>query len=268
MNFKLCPGDPLVDTLRTVFKANIIRIPRNRIQPLTVLARKGKQLQVLGQLQEMLADEEPLDLQPEQAPVSPIEGNRSSAVDFGFGVKILEGYLKGFGMPAAGVSQAFSKVKSVRFGFEAMQEVFISPLHIGRKLTDRKINMRNPALQVFLQDEDYELLIVDTVYASQSFTLHLEGETSNDLKIDLPSLEGVVTAEDVGTKMQWKNERVLEFKGPEMLSFAFSCVRMYLDKEGACISAINPHKDYMVLERTMPEKQTLGEEPAMIDLED
>lgn len=266
-NFKLCPGDPLVNTLRSVFKANIIRIPRKRVQPLTVMARKGRNVKVLGDLQALLLDDKPLNLSVLQEPMSPIEGNRSQQVDFGFGVKILEGYLSAFGLPAGGVTQAFSKVKSVSFGFEAMQEVYVDPLRIGRELTERQIDVKNPALNVFSKDDDYELLVVDTVYASNAFSLHFDGQTTNDLEVDVPALEGLLELSDVKLKVDLKNKRAIEFKGKDMMSFAFTCVRMYLDWEKSCILAIDPHSDYVMLEKSALERPVVAEEPEMLDLE-
>src|SRR5436189_4508932 len=55
----LCSGDPVVDTLRDVFDANILRIPEERFQPLTVLAAHGETVSFRGALAPLIAGAAP-----------------------------------------------------------------------------------------------------------------------------------------------------------------------------------------------------------------
>ena len=54
---KLCDNDPLVKTLREVFRANIIRIPEEKIRPLCVVAARDGKLAYRGRLADLIPGE-------------------------------------------------------------------------------------------------------------------------------------------------------------------------------------------------------------------
>ncbi len=56
--FKLCSDDQLVNTLQRVFKANIVRIPETRIQPLCVIALTPGEPHFWGYLPELVEGNE------------------------------------------------------------------------------------------------------------------------------------------------------------------------------------------------------------------
>src|SRR6266576_3515499 len=100
---QLC-DDPLIKTLRQVFGANIVKIPEERIQPLSTIVKNGSSLFYQGNLAPLLTQDVPeLAAVPVKiARMSDVSGKRSRNVSIEIGFEILDGFLRGFGIPSAG----------------------------------------------------------------------------------------------------------------------------------------------------------------------
>src|SRR4051794_29788685 len=167
--FGLCePGrsDPLVDTLRDTFDANIVRVPEARIQPLRVLAARDGKTTYQGKLTELLKGTAPDELtsaKPANDAMANVSGKKSSKVEVGLGLEILGGFLSGFGVPSAGIAAKFGGAKEVSFTFGSVSRRYVDPSFIGRALNGQAVDPDNPVGAIFFGDEPWHLIVVDSV---------------------------------------------------------------------------------------------------------
>ena len=230
--FGLCEGDPVVSTLRDVFGANIVRVPERRIQPLSVVAGRGDKSAFRGKLAELLVGKSPIALTPTPSPMTSVTGKRSREVNVDFGLDILSSVLKGFNIPSTGVELAFEGATEVSFAFGGVTRQFIDKGELGSALQGKRLDRTQPAAALFFGDDPWELLIIDSAITSDNFTIAVEQTRSTNFKINIGLIQQIVDKADVGVAVSVAADRVLTFKGPEALTFAFTCVPLHLDGQG------------------------------------
>jgi len=237
---RLCDDDPLLDSLRDLFDATPLRTPEDRIQPLTLLSRKGHQARFLGNVEHAIdAFKSPPTKSGSMAELS---GKQSRSVDAKLGINILSGFLSGFGVEAAGVASinfALQDAVSVKFSFGQLERSYVDLVQLGREVAGRHLQRNNPALEIFLGDDSrHDLLIVDSVLRSGTFTLSVEATLTSKLSIDGPTVKNAI--EGTGNfRSVDASDRAITFSGKKKLPFAFSCAQIELTTGGR-IAGLTP----------------------------
>jgi hypothetical protein len=276
----LCP-DPLIKTLREVFGANIIRVPEERIQPLCVIASKENRSKFRGALAPLVSGQPELvfsstDIISSQ--MADVSGRRSRKVSLDLGLQILDGFLQGFGIPSAGISSKFEGASEVSFSFKNVKRYYVDNNWLGRMLSGRIIDKNNPAAEIFFRDDPYSFLVIDSVITSSDFSISVEKTSNKDFKIDVPVIQTLVAQASAEVKVSTSSGYDLIFQGTKNLSFAFSCVQLYLNQTGK-ITSMPPEFD-IVLERNLlpstaghellyaPDRILLSEQPCLLSWEE
>jgi hypothetical protein len=228
----LCNDDPLLEAARELFDATPLRTPEERVQPLMLLSRHGKDARVLGNLEHGVQG---LVLPLVRAgKLGEFSGKQSRKTDAGLGLKLLAGFLAGFGVPATGVAavnSALEGVRTIAFSFGDLERRYIDVVELGQRLAGKRVDANNPTLRPFLKGAPSDLLIIDSVLRSGSFTLRIEGSSEHNFSIDGPKIADAVegSAHLSGVKVA---ERTVTFSGNKRLTFAFSCVQIDLGASG------------------------------------
>jgi hypothetical protein len=236
----ISPGDELTDTLRDVFGANIVRVPEERIKPLAVVAAQGDKASWLGSLSEILVGKARLPITPSSGRVASLSGKQSKKVDFKFGLGIMQNFLGAFGVPSVGIDVAFKNASEVAFSFNDVVRWYVDRLELGSVLQNQYVDMTQPSAVGFFGDPPpWELLLIDSTITSSDFTISVDSSSHNDVQIDLGAIQQIVDKASVGMSVSLAAGRVLSFKGPTHLAFAFTCIQLYLNAQGK-ISVLSP----------------------------
>jgi hypothetical protein len=188
----LCDGDPVVEYLRSMFGANIVRIPRASLRPPQVLAARKGDTRTMGQLSDILVGTslfvlDPGDVHEEPAPSVLAQKTRSVALDLG--LDILSGLLQGFGVPKAGLGGAFAPKSAISFTFHDVRRVYVETNRLGRVLQGCTVDRANPATALYFQDQDpWRLLLIDSALTSAGFTVSASRSRTESAHIDVPTL--------------------------------------------------------------------------------
>lgn len=241
----LCQRDPLLNLLYDLFHANVVRVPDARIQPLAVIAQRGSRSFFRGDLLPLLSDQRPLSAEPITTVLSDLSGRRSRRVTLDLGLHLLRGFLRGFGLPGADLTSALGDGATLAFALPAIRRVAVDVNALGRELAGRTIDFHNPAAvafratEPFRATEAYQLLLIDAVLTSAQLSIVIGGGNGQSLGFDLSMLKKL--AAEVGATFETRHnaEAELTFSSPHALTFAFSCVRLFLDEAGA-IAAMPP----------------------------
>lgn len=246
----LCSGDPVETLLRRTFKADIMRVPDARVQPLGTIARRGANARLWGDLSPLLQGPSPLTLKAGAAtPLPDLRGMQTSAVDMDVGMDLLGGFLQGFGVAtdALKLKAALGATRKLTFSFEEVERVSIAPALLGRALGDRKLQIDGTATKLFLVDgpwgAPYELLIISSVLRSGCFKIHLQETRKQEVALALPQIQGVLGNTEVTVEQSADQEvsfRRSEKKGAP--TFAFTTLRVYLQADGAMTLAPASHR--------------------------
>jgi hypothetical protein len=274
----LCPDDPLVQTLRDAFGANILRVPDERLRPLTVLASDGRTTSIRGALAPLLFDAAPLAVDVYHAAAASLSGRHTRNVKLDLGLTILSGFLQPMGVAPAGIAAHFGDASELSFSFPDVRRSFVDVNELGHVLAGREVDVGNPAAAIFVEG-DYTFLVVDSVLTSRDFDIRVEATNGAGFGLDLPGIQEVVAAASGTVTVEAASGRALRFRGKHDLAFAFTCVRLYLGPDGV-IASMPPADEVPSLQAKgyrfgapehlvhyTPDRILLSVGPGMIELE-
>ncbi len=273
--FNLCTDDPIVSELREVFKANIIRIPEERIAPLAILISSKKSVKFIGQVSSLM-EEPTLKLSAadfHESDMVSLTNRRSRVLDNAIGVEILSGLLAGMGNgPTPDVSVDFKNANALRFHFPAITRRYVEIAHIGRLLSGRTFDRKNLLFKTFL-DPKVTVHLIDSVITSTNFEIEAGDEAETTLNLDVQKLQKMLA--DARIEVVSKGAKQIAFRSKRRLAFAFTCVNVGISGNGV-IRSIAPSLDKMGSPQlTDPRNQESGLEahalltrtPQLIDVE-
>ena len=285
MSIPLCKSDSVVKLLRGVFGSNILRVPEERYEPLTVLAAKSKSASFRGRLEPLVQGDPPFAVSADlivESRVVDLCGSQTRTVKADLGLKILDGFLRGFGLPGLSLDAHLKVFRKISFHFQDVYRKWVDINTVGGMLAGRRIKRQNPAAAVFFGKDPYVFLVIDSVIVSRSFGLTVEGGTSGALALDVPAIAQAAAA--VNPKVQVSSTSSLEvsFQGQTRLAFAFSCVRFALDQRGGIGALLPTTGNLPVRYRSLvtkglrggdrsgvvyaPDRVLLASEPEMLDI--
>lgn len=233
--FRICKND-ITDLLRATFNAFPLRVPETRMQPLVVMGQKGAKMDYRGELQYFLADGQPVDIEIRESAMANAALDRSKSISLNFGLKILEGFLSGFGMSPAPIGASLKGVKEISFSFTNCKRRFIDPAQLGGLLRGRNIDLSHGSLGVFKGEDPYRMLLISDAIVSNSFTINIEKTNDNEFDASLPELQPYLADVDAKVKVNSKAGKSITFEGEELLTFAFSCLLLEMDKQSGALA--------------------------------
>lgn len=235
--FSLCSTDPLINTLRGVFSANIIRIPEERIKPLCILAGKKNQTKFIDHIDTLLKTSSKNDnalnnIQILVSEMSDISGKKSTKINLDLGLKLLDSFFKGFGIESCAIKSSFENVLEVSFCFKNVQRLYISMGNLSKIFINKKIDTANPLSSIFFGENKHDFLLIDSVIQSSDFSISVEKATSSDFKLDIPVISQMIANANSEVSVASNTGLDLIFKGKKHLSFAFTCLKFEPDENG------------------------------------
>ena len=266
---KLCQGDPLVSVLKDHFDASIARIPKSSIKPNLVLGYSNGKLNTLGQLDSLFKEDlYNIPAVKVEEVTKELSGKRSGSMSSSFGIKILEGFLKGFNIPSAGLAQMITKADDIAYSFDRIRSQYIESLKLGAVLGGQELNTANLSLKPFLTDSKNRLFVVVRTYQSKSFNIHFDQSFESNLELNLKGLKGMMDLDNASFNLKKKEEGGLGFEGSTYKTFAFQLVELEVDEDGLYIKEIVSDNDHKVLrENNQIPITNLSDDPVMFDIE-
>lgn len=233
--FRICKND-ITDLLKETFNAFPLRVPETRMQPLVVMGQKGSKMDFRGQLQYFLKDGQPIAVDIQESTMADASLKRSQSISLNFGLKILEGFLSGFGMAPAPIGASLKGVRDISFSFTNSVRRYIDPAQLGSVLRGRHIDLQHGSLGVFKGEDPYQMLLVSDAIVSKSFTLNIEKVNENEFDASLPELQPYLADVDAKVKVDIQSGKSITFEGEAYLTFAFSCLLLEMDRETGALA--------------------------------
>jgi hypothetical protein len=198
---------------------NVLKLPREGVDPLEVVGRDHDSLEDLGQISSIWNSKSAV---PQVAPLAQavdINGQKTSDLKISIGLDILASILQGMGVDAPKVTAEYNQAKSIQFTFTEVQVARVPPLEVGNYLAQGDLVQQNPFASYF-QDHDKEAYVITEVLKSQSITVTAKGSAGNSLAVNLPNIQKVLGVSASITASNSDNA-TLTFKGQKVLTFGF-----------------------------------------------
>lgn len=230
--FNICK-DPVTVALKETFNATPLKVPESRVKPLEIVARKGKKTNFWGAMRHLFEGSSSFAIKNKESVLADVTISKTRSMDFDFGLKILDGFLKGFGIPSLPIETSLKGAKKISFSFKNTKRLYVEPSYLGRKLMDKKMDFRNPALGIFLKEGDaFDMLLITSVIVSDGFSIHVESSSNPKFNIEVPAVDKLIGSAKTKIDIKKENDRTISFQGEEPLTFAFSTIKLDVNSDG------------------------------------
>jgi len=175
-----------------------------------------------------------------------VSGRQSRSVKLDLGLKILDGFLLGFGVFSAAISTQFKKAEKVSFSFKNVQRTYVDGNWLGRSLSGQIIDKGNPSAAIFFGRNPHRLLVIDSIITSNEFSISSEDSNQQGVSLDIPTIEAIVSRANAAVQVRTTSGFDVTFEGNKALTFAFTCLQMFIDPSGR-ISSLTPEMEQVLL---------------------
>lgn len=225
---------------------NVVRLPREGIQPLHLLGRQGGTVEYLGSLEKLIT-QPPGDLPviTRDKAASNINGQKTDNLSLSIGINILRGVLSQLGADA-GIDAQYQQARKLRFEFSNVLEDSVEPLAVGEFLKKAEVNANNPVLQQYVLGNG-RLYVITQVIKSKEFTVTAEKSGGGGVQLDVPVLQSALGGK-LAVEATAGQEGRVTYKGDKQLVFGFKCfevgvkggeITLFTSKPGAIAMALD-----------------------------
>jgi hypothetical protein len=225
---------------------NVVRHPREGIQPLDLIGQQRRSTNYLGGIDRLIT--EPSGSPPtveRDLVAADVNGRSSSELNLSVGANVLGAVVGAMG-GNLGVNTAYTNARSVEFQFRDVLQDRVAPLDVGNYLRDGNVDASNPVLREYILGNGHLHLITETIRTKQ-LTVSYQRSEGVAAKVEVPVLQELVGG-NVEVKMEAQAEGKVTFEGPDYLAFGFRCyeigvdgpyLRMFASKAGAVPLAVD-----------------------------
>jgi len=226
---------------------NVVRIPREGIQPLHLLGRQGGVVEYLGSIEKLITQPS-ADLPPitRDQSAATINGKQTDNLSLSIGINILKGVLSQLGADA-GIEAQYQQVRKVRFEFNNVLSDSVEPLAVGEFLKKAEVNADNPVLLQYVLGNG-RLYVITQVIKSKELTVTAEKSGGGGVQLDVPQLQSAIGGK-LAVEASSSQQGRVTYKGKKQLVFGFKCfevgvkggeITLFTSQPGAIAMAREP----------------------------
>jgi hypothetical protein len=197
---------------------NVLKLPREGVDPLEILGRDGSSMEDLGPLSTIWTSNVAVPTTGTTQAVD-VNGQKTSDLKLSIGLDILASVLQGMGVPAPSLNTAYSKASSVQFTFTNVQVVRVAPLEVGKYLAHGDLDTSN-AFATYFQDHDKEAYVITEVLKSNAIKVTAKNDSGVSVGVDLPNIQNVLGTK-VNVAASGSGNQELTYQGQTMVTFGF-----------------------------------------------
>lgn len=235
--------DPIVQDLLK-YSANLLKMPMPCLMPLSVVAFRKGEIVKMGALADISTpcDEHAFWSLPEgmltSTRLSQLESKRTTPIPKVWGIKVLSGFLQGFGLPTENLEQAFQTTSEMAFSFGNIERLLVDWDLAQCFLTQHRMKDQIREKYGALAGAKLsQCLIVDSVIRSNVVRVHVtEVVAQNTIEMLVPQAQAEVSLKVV-------DGNTLVFEHPRPLTFAFSCKKQRIGRNGVFEQALKGGDD-------------------------
>ena len=207
---------------------NVIKLPRVGISPLSLIG-KDKTTAFLGDLSTMWTGPQPALLPGPPNPASVVNGQKSAALDLGFGLNLLASTLAVFGASSPSIDLSHTSAKGIQFSYSGVTSTAVDLGLLGGYLPKGQLNADNITVQRYFGTPGVEVFLIYEVLRSSSITITATDSSSNGVALNVPEIQGIVGAK-VSVKPSNASNTGITFASMDgvAVTFGFKAVRLML----------------------------------------
>ncbi|MFM9958089.1 MAG: hypothetical protein ACKVZJ_08425 [Phycisphaerales bacterium] len=219
--------DPSVTYLNK-FGYNVVRLPREGIEPFQVIRRSGEGFATLGTLNQLviLPAGTALPSIKRDEVAANIQGQKTQKFDFNVGIKLLEKLLQAMGVGSFGFEAAFNRDCKVEFVLEGVLCDSVVPAEVANVLKWATPDLSSMLFDS-LDDKDKSYLVTQTL-KSRSFTVKSTRSDGSSAAIDVGAIQQVLGI-NAKVSASSSSSDTVSFAGERALRFGFQAFVFWIE---------------------------------------
>jgi hypothetical protein len=207
----------------------VVRLPKADVRPLQIYSKKGNTLDRLGNLTTLFqtGSNIPLPQVTENTLAADISGRRTSDLNIGLGISILESVLSAMGGQSFDLHLKYKQAATLTFTFHDVLVDRIELVELDQYLVDADINpFSNYAAQLLDDDNVY---VTTDIIKSKKFTVEAKRSDGIALDLSIPEIQDIVGG-NVKISAKAGETSKLTYEGSIPLVFGFKAVQLFYDQ--------------------------------------
>lgn len=246
-SLKLCQDDSLINLLRETFQANPIRLPEERIKPLTVLSIDKKNISFMGIIDDLLVDKINMSkLSLKNSKMADVSAQSSKSIKTSTGLKIMEGFFKGFGAKSSLIEHVFKNVTKVSFSFENVNREYFEKNALLKTLMNKNFSTSHAVNKSFISKKT-KCVIIDSIITSNNFSIKAEEFTDNSFSFNIQELTSILSLQN-NINVVAQNDKEVSFVGNISLPFAFTGFYLNIASDGSVHYENEPNRMFLTVD--------------------
>ncbi|PSB45495.1 hypothetical protein C7B80_16695 [Cyanosarcina cf. burmensis CCALA 770] len=206
---------------------NVVRLPREGIEPLLVVGKQQKKATVFGPIKDLIQQPTPeLPTINKNLQTANISGLKSSKLEFGIGIKFLQVLLSALGAGSAAIDLAYKKAKTIEFEYENVLLDSIFTSSAVKFLTNAKPDVLSEMAEYF--DEQGEAYLIIEVLKSTSFGTRAYDENGKTIDLSIDAIKNIIGI-DPKISIARNESLKISYKGSQPLVFGFKACAFWIE---------------------------------------
>ncbi|MBX3190079.1 MAG: hypothetical protein KF819_23840 [Labilithrix sp.] len=261
----LCTDDATTYLKRLGY--NVVRHPREGVNPLDLVGRQNGETRYLGSLDQLIKRPPETALPPVKTDevAGDVQGQASSKLNFAIGVNLLQSVLSALG-GNAGINVGYKGAKTVQFVFDNVLTDSVRPLDLGDYLKAGEVDDANLILQQYVLGNG-RLFVVTRTVKTNKFTVKAESSSGTEAALDVPAIQKIVSGNVKVTAAAEKSGTV-SYEGDKKLVFGFECFEVGV--AGGTLSLMSSKSGAVALSAgsSTTVKPTIVDENGLLDFDE
>jgi hypothetical protein len=209
---------------------NVVRLPRENINPLQVVAKSNGELEILGDIADFVIEDRPAPPAINSGQqVATITGMESDKFEMKTGLSLLQRLLSYLGAGTVELKATFSMADSIQFIYQNVLTDNIYPRRIEKYLTAVTPDLSSRLLEN-LNDEGELFIITDTL-KSNSFGVMASRADNHNVDVNISALKDLLSA-NFNIQVSKTAQNALTFEGKKSPCFGFKVIGLWVEVAG------------------------------------
>jgi hypothetical protein len=245
---------------------NVIRVPQEGIEPLQLIGRQGKAIDLLGPLNLLITH--PAGSLPtitRDLSAADVNGQTSSSFSLGIGATILGNIIGAMG-GNLGANVAYTDAQKMQFVFTDVVADQVVPLEVGNYLREAEVDAGNPILREYVLGNGRLFLITKTIKSDKLIVKYSKKEGIG-ASVDIPFLQGAVGGK---VQVKWEEESsgsvTYQDQDQRKLPFGFQCFEVGVDEGDLRLTGVEAGTQYLAIGEALEASPVLLDEGGLLDM--
>ncbi len=206
---------------------NVVRLPREGLNPLDLLGRQGGGTARVGTLDDIFDGSFELPPVRENQEAASFSGQQTEKLSLGLGLNLLGSIIGAMGGQSLGLKAEYKKAKKVTFMFEQVLTDTAEAAEVGKSLATAELDAASPFVEEYILGNG-RLFVLTSTLKARRIRVTTEGSSGTTVDLEVPVIQQAVGAK-VKVTANSEQSAAISYEGKRYLTFGFQLFELGLE---------------------------------------